>query len=57
MEKESWNYSNSTLGIQINKISNLFSNCDITVEGDRTKGRVIFKSTKNEDEIWDPSVK
>ena len=50
MEKESWNYSNSTLGIQINKISNLFSNRDITVEGDRTKGRVIFKSTKNEDE-------
>ena len=57
MEKESWNYSNSTLGIQINKISNLFSNRDITVEGDRTKGRVLLNQRKMKMKSRDPGVK
>jgi hypothetical protein len=57
MEKESWQYINSSVGIQLNKISNLFSNQNIEVEGDQNKGRIVFKSTKISDEVWGPEAK
>lgn len=57
MQSESWNYVNPELGIQINKISNLFAKNAVVTEGDKTKGKITFKAIKNADEVWGPEAK
>ena len=52
-----WRYFNQNLGLQLNKISNLFSQEGIQEEGDPNKGKIGLKSKMVKDEILGPEAK
>ena len=52
-----WKFTKQNLKIQINKISNLFSNENIKISGDSAEGTITLKSLLKIDDVWGPEAK
>ncbi len=57
MSKITWHYINENTKIQINKISNQYTQGNIIEEGTDKNGKITLTSVKNFDEYWGPESK